>query len=361
VRRALGIRPLMALGIISYGAYLIHWPVFVFVDHARTGLGEWQLFIVQIAITIVLAVFSFYVVERPVRLKRVAIPKLRILTPIAFALVITTGLAIWRAAPTPATDLNVSRSRYEKQQATLGKESVNQGGGPEFAMYGDSTALMLSLGLGSWGYSHTNVLREKDGFADLGCGLLQIPRRIDGTEFQYDTKCANWPARWNAAATKAASIGVDTSVIALGPWEVADGQLPGSSKWVSIGNPAYDAAEKAALIDGIDVLLKHSSRVLILESPYIQRGRVDGQAPPTVSTQSSHARMDGWNALVREFAAERPNVQVVYYGKYFNDHPQDDDRLRPDGVHLTWPTATQVAGWLGPELAATIAHMSRAK
>ena len=35
VRRTLGFRPLMALGIISYGAYLIHWPVFVFVDHAR--------------------------------------------------------------------------------------------------------------------------------------------------------------------------------------------------------------------------------------------------------------------------------------------------------------------------------------
>ena len=35
VRRTLGFRPLMALGIISYGAYLIHWPVFVFVDHPR--------------------------------------------------------------------------------------------------------------------------------------------------------------------------------------------------------------------------------------------------------------------------------------------------------------------------------------
>ena len=129
-------------------------------------------------------------------------------------------------------------------------------------MYGDSTALMLSLGLGTWTYSHANVLREADGFADLGCGLLQIPRLIDGTEFSYDTRCANWPARWATAATKAATKGVETSVIALGPWEVADGQLPGSSKWVSIGDPQYDAAEKAALLHGIDVLLKHSRRVL---------------------------------------------------------------------------------------------------
>ena len=129
---------------------------------------------------------------------------------------------------------------------------------------------------------------------------------------------------------------------------------------MTIGDPAYDAAERAALNNGIDVLLKHSRRVLILDSPYIQRGRIDGEAPQTASTQSSHTRMDRWNALVREVAASRPNVRVVSYGKYFNDHPQDDDRLRPDGIHLTWATATQVSSWLGPELTATIDEMRAA-
>ena len=229
VRTALGFRPLMALGIISYGAYLIHWPVFVFVDHACTGLGQWPLFILRIAITIVLAVLSFYVIEQPVRLKRVAMPKLRIITPIAFALVITTAFAIWQTAPTPATDLNASRAQYEKQQAALSAAAVKRGKGPELAMYGDSTALVLSLGLGAWTDAHANVLREEDGFADLGCGLLQIPRRIDGVEVAYDDNCRNWPAKWNAAAIKAAKKGVDTSLIVVAPWEVADGQLPGSS------------------------------------------------------------------------------------------------------------------------------------
>ena len=109
VRRALVFRPLMLLGIISYGAYLIHWPVFVFVDHARTGLSQWPLFILRMAITIALAVFSFVVIEQPVRLKHIAVPKLRVMTPIALAVVITTAFAISQAAPTPATDLNASR------------------------------------------------------------------------------------------------------------------------------------------------------------------------------------------------------------------------------------------------------------
>ena len=220
-------------------------------------------------------------------------------------------------------------------------------------MYGDSTALVLSLGLGD----HPNILREADGFADLGCGLLQIPRRIDGIVQAYESRCRNWPAKWGVAAAKAASRGVDTSLIVLGPWEVADGRLPGSTKWVSIGDPAYDAAETAALTQGVDALLKHSRRVLILSSPYIQRGRIDGVAPDAASAQSSHARMDGWNRIAAKVAASRPNVRVVYYGQYFNDHPREDDRLRPDGIHLTWATAIGISAWLAPELAATITHM----
>ena len=223
-------------------------------------------------------------------------------------------------------------------------------------MYGDSTAVTLRLGLATWIHGHDKVLRAENGFADLGCGLLQIPRRIDGVVVPYNDNCKNWPAKWDAAASAAATKGVDTSLIVLAPFEVADGRVAGSSEWVSMGDPAYDTAEKAALLEGVDALLKHSSRVLILDSPYIQVGRVDGESPQTVSSQSSHARMDRWNELLREVAAARPNVRIVSYAKYFNDHPQDDDRLRPDGVHLTWDTATQVSDWLGPELAGMIAR-----
>jgi peptidoglycan/LPS O-acetylase OafA/YrhL len=356
IRKILGFRPLTALGIISYGAYLIHWPVFVFVDHARTGLAMWPLFVLRIAITIVLAVVSFYAIEQPVRLKRVATPKLRLATPVALVLVVSIGFGIAQHAPTPATDLTASRALYERQQASRDAAPVDPNGAPEIALYGDSTALMLSLGIGA----HPSILREVSGFADLGCGLLEIPRRVDGVEQRYENSCKNWPARWTTASIRAASKGVDTSVIVVGPWEVADGELPGTSKWVSIGNPEYDAAEKAALTKGVDVLLKHSRRVLILDSPYIQRGRVDGSAPDSPSTQSSHARMDGWNKIAADVAASRPNVEFAYYGEYFNAHPRDDDRLRPDGIHLTWATAIDVSSWLAPELAKTIARMRAA-
>jgi peptidoglycan/LPS O-acetylase OafA/YrhL len=355
VRALLSFRPLIALGTISYGAYLIHWPVFVFVDHARTDLGVWPLFLLRVAVTIVLAVFSFHAIEQPVRLKRIATPKLRVVTPIAFVVVAAIAFAIAQNAPVPATDLNVARALYEQQQTKMRASPVTlaDNGPPGVAIYGDSTALVLNLGFGAY----PNVIRAQAGFADLGCGLLEIPRRVDGVEQAYPSHCRNWSERWGVAAAEAAKRGVDTSVIVLGPWEVADGQLPGTTKWVSIGNPQYDAAETAALRDGVDVLLGHSRRVLILYSPYIQRGRIDGIPPESTSVQSSHARMDGWNTIARNVAASRPNVRVVYYGQYFDDHPRSDDRLRPDGIHLTWKTAIEVSGWLDPELARTITQM----
>ncbi len=66
--RALAWHPLHFLGTISYGIYLWHWPVIVYLNGARTGLSPWPLDLVRIALTLVLATASYYLVERPIRL-----------------------------------------------------------------------------------------------------------------------------------------------------------------------------------------------------------------------------------------------------------------------------------------------------
>jgi len=68
--RALAWSPLHFLGTISYGVYLWHWPVIVYLDGARTGLSSWSLDAARIAATLVLSIASYYLVERPVRLAR---------------------------------------------------------------------------------------------------------------------------------------------------------------------------------------------------------------------------------------------------------------------------------------------------
>ena len=45
--RALSWAPLRYIGRVSYGAYLFHWPVFLWLSPERTGAGDFALFVVR--------------------------------------------------------------------------------------------------------------------------------------------------------------------------------------------------------------------------------------------------------------------------------------------------------------------------
>ena len=65
--RALSLGPLHFLGTISYGVYLWHWPVILYLSAPRTGLSSGPLDLLRIAVTLLLATASYYWVERPIR------------------------------------------------------------------------------------------------------------------------------------------------------------------------------------------------------------------------------------------------------------------------------------------------------
>ena len=75
--RALSTRVPVAIGRISYGLYLWHFPVFLAVTPAQTGLtiwdaglSFWPLLAVRFVVTFVIALASFMFIERPaLRLK----------------------------------------------------------------------------------------------------------------------------------------------------------------------------------------------------------------------------------------------------------------------------------------------------
>jgi peptidoglycan/LPS O-acetylase OafA/YrhL len=65
VGRLLALPQLVAIGRISYGIYLWHWPIFRYLHEAELGLGWWETQLVRIAVTLGVATTSFFVVERP--------------------------------------------------------------------------------------------------------------------------------------------------------------------------------------------------------------------------------------------------------------------------------------------------------
>ncbi len=65
--RVLASPPLHFLGTISYGIYLWHWPIFVYMTGARTGLSTLPLDVARVGSTLLVATASYYLVERPLR------------------------------------------------------------------------------------------------------------------------------------------------------------------------------------------------------------------------------------------------------------------------------------------------------
>jgi hypothetical protein len=74
------------------------------------------------------------------------------------------------------------------------------------------------------------------------------------------------------------------------------------------------------------------------------------QDPP-----DAQARIAKLNAMIRSTAARHPHVAVVDFGAHFAHLSRDEnDRLRPDGVHVDLERSLEVARWLGPRLLAAV-------
>jgi peptidoglycan/LPS O-acetylase OafA/YrhL len=84
--RILSTPPLHFLGTISYGVYLWHWPIIVYLNGARTGLSNGPLDALRLGATLVAATASYYLVERPIRQKRLRGALRFSLAPLAGAL-----------------------------------------------------------------------------------------------------------------------------------------------------------------------------------------------------------------------------------------------------------------------------------
>jgi peptidoglycan/LPS O-acetylase OafA/YrhL len=65
--RALSLQPLVGLGVISYGVYLFHWPLFLLLTPSSTGFDGVTLFALRIGSTLALATLSYVAIEAPVR------------------------------------------------------------------------------------------------------------------------------------------------------------------------------------------------------------------------------------------------------------------------------------------------------
>ncbi len=193
IAHLLSLRPLMWIGTVSYGAYLWHYPVFVFLDFGRTGLFGMPLLAVRFALTFALAALSYYLVERPVMIGTFwrslkAVPPAVGVTVVTVAVVLVGTLAPGVEAPAGAGTPQAVKAEYQAIQVT---NFDGAGKRVSVLMVGDSLSLTVAVGLAPYAQKYGVDL---GGRSTTGCGVaVALPVNVHGVIGEPFPGCPMWP------------------------------------------------------------------------------------------------------------------------------------------------------------------------
>jgi peptidoglycan/LPS O-acetylase OafA/YrhL len=335
--RVLGVVPLRAVGLVSYGLYVYHWPVYLTLDAERTGLGRYPLFAVRILATVALALVSYVLIEQPIRRTRVlGAAAMRVVAPgVVLAVVIAALVVTWNPPASTVAYANANPDDFAPRVVVVppatGRVADTGASSTTLAptsimIVGDSSMSDLQPALGA-AYQATGTTRVVYA-ASPGFGLTR-----DGIEWRKD-----WAELIEANRP-------DIVFVMLGGWDIG---------WMDKnGTAAYDAVVDEA----IGVLTARGAKIEWL-------AMLPGGATPTRPVDP-----------VYQAAAARHPAAVDYYdpervlrtaaGEVY-DRVLSDGGVRllvrkPDVWHLCPAGALRVAGavmarvtatgWAAPEVA----------
>ncbi len=350
--RILSVRPVVALGTISYGVYLWHFPVAVFLDANRTDLGGWALLALRVGVTLAVATVSWFVLERPV-LTGAAWRRLRAALPAVAAFVLTVaavvvGIPSAAAAGLPQ-GLQGSQMHAAEEQAVQLRSFAGAGKRVRALIVGDSVALTVAVGMAPYAASYGIDL---GGRSHTGCGVaLALPLNDHGVIGDPFPNCPKWPTWWSQDIKQ---LHPQVVGLVIGFWEVVDRWYQG--KWQHLGDPAFDAYETTMLERAVHILGSGGAKVALFTAPYFHTGeQPDGAAWP----QDDPARVNRLNQIIRSVAARYPGkVAVVPLNRILDPAGHftwtiDGKIVRMnDGVHTTVAAGPLLAKGILPELAA---------
>jgi len=352
VRALLGWRPLVRLGEISYGFYLVHWPIVLWLTPERLGLPVAAVAGLCAFVAAAVAEASYRWVELPIRQGRW--PAERHLFAMAAVATAVLVVAI-RLLPVPPVDpLFASVERTSR--------ALNAGGAPppvgsdviRYAVFGDSTAAPTAHAFELWRTSHAAGTRfvPVAGHVRLGCGIMGPAERRDPTASAAEP-CPDVVDEW---ATLARDGHVAVAIVQTGAWESREHALVPGGPTVRPGDAAFDAYLERQMERVADALAATGAMVVWIEAPHVGPGKQQSNGrlrlPPALRDP---ARIDRHNALLARVASARPGrVVVVDLPGMLEAQPggELDPDMRPDGLHLTDAAAARLADTLGPAIAA---------
>ena len=345
VGRVLSFRPLRWVGMISYGLYLWHWPVQIFLSESRTGLSDWGLALVRLAATFGIATASYYLVELPIRrgalkgwVSRVAAPA-AFVTVAILSVVLTAGIEAQPAFLAAAPETVLKSGPPPSVAPTAPATQVNVG---RVLLLGDSVASSLSDGLQKEAALRGIPLSSS---TRPGCGMVTgIPASGDGSELPWGAGCASSTLGYLDGAVQESQ---PNTVLWLSTWETLGRIIDG--KLVEFGTPAFDAALLAEFEETREHLTRDGAHVvLITNAPRAEHSDTVFNIP------DEESRIEHLNKLYKTFAAQHPDsvtvvdlAAIVCPGGPPCAEFVDGVRLRPrDGGHFEGDGPA----WVAPRL-----------
>jgi peptidoglycan/LPS O-acetylase OafA/YrhL len=335
---ALSFAPLRWIGLISYGLYLWHWPVFVWLDPLRTGLNGWLLTTVRVTTATGLAVASYYLVEQPIRRGALGGWRIRVLAPAAAACTVGAILIATSGGVTqPTITATIASGRHLVRSGTPPASP----GVPRILIVGDSVAVYLAPAL--------DQLQPSMGVTTFSAGVpgCEVPRTpyhrtpagMNGPgddTLANPATCRDWPTRWRE---QLAAVHPSHVVLILGFPAVQDLQINGV--WRSPCSVAWDRYYRNELTDALHTLASTGARVWVTTA-----------APPAAFyfPKSLVAQTGCLNRVLRD-AALLTKSTILDVDAYVcpKGHCQqfiDGQELRPDGFHYSGSGGRLIAGWL---------------
>jgi hypothetical protein len=336
--RFLGFRPFVLIGLISYGFYLWHQALLVFVFYTHFGPAPVWLRVAAIALSMVLATASYLWIEQPVRRRRILASRGLL------ALVCVGGLGLAFAVGVAGFFERVeSRSGQQSSRLDTAYAGTFEGrdvrpGRSQFLLYGDSharqyiTALTEDLGKGAM-IADNNCLSLPDATSRPS---PNEPR--DACIDQYRTALRLveerripvliWAQRWERdlfANSNGANLGSN----------------------IGVAEPFFRAqlrAIRAALPAQTQLVLVGNEPTAAVSAPQMEAGilRCRAYANVTCPTRFAAELAEGRaaNRILSDFASHTPGVTYVDAADALctDDHCTilDGDRLYySDGDHLT--------------------------